>query len=335
MGANADTMESMRRNRWLVRDARRVRDAGAAGLDIVGVVALVALLVIMALCLGLQGCGGGDRQSPPATAAPAPAAAAPSREPAGEATGEERQGFLGVLLASQAADVAAETSGRLMSVDVRAGDVVSRGTRIATVDTQIVGQDLEAARAVLRQAQVEEKKSVISLADAEGRLARRQSFPEAFPKEEILAAENQRDAARAAVEGARALVREQRARVAQIEGMMAQAEVRAPFAGTVGVRYLDAGATVGAGTPIVRIVGTRDHMVRFAIPEGERRRVAPGQPVTVAVRGSRAKLTGTVAKIAPEVDAASGMVLAEARIDPVGEGAAALQPGEVVRVLPR
>jgi multidrug resistance efflux pump len=76
-------------------------------------------------------------------------------------------------------------------------------------------------------------------------------------------------------------------------------------------------------------------MVRFAIPEGERRRVAPGQPVTVVPRGSGAKLAGTVEKIAPEVDAASGMVLAEARIDPSGDAAAVLQPGEVVRVLLR
>jgi RND family efflux transporter MFP subunit len=287
----------------------------------------------VALCLSLAACGGGGRPVPAGEPAPR-AAAAPPGNPAKPAAGEDRQGYLGVLLAREAVDVAAETAGRLTSVDVRAGDVVERGALVATLDTQLAGQDLEAARAVLRQAQIEEEKSAIALADAEGRLARRQSFPEAFPKEEILAAQNQRDAARAAVEGARARVREQRARVAQYERMMARAEVRAPFAGIVGVRYLDAGATVGAGMPIVRIVGARGRLVRFAVPEEERRRIAPGQAVRIVPRGSSAELRGTVEKIAPEVDAASGMVLVEARIDSAGDAAGAPQPGEVVRVLP-
>lgn len=301
---------------------------------------------VLALALGLlAGCGGSDagREAPARPAAPPSAAArreAPQAVSAGGAgaalpAGTERQGFLGVLLAREAIDLAAEAPGRLTAVHVRAGDPVARGTLIASLDTQTLRQDLEVGRAVMRQIQIEEEKSRIALADAEGRLARRQSFPEAFPKEEILATENQRDAARAAVEGARARVSEQRVRVAQMESALARAELRAPFPGTVAVRYLDAGATVGQGTPIVRLVSARDLMVRFAVPERQVGRVALGQPVAVAVRGSGAALAGVVEKIAPEVDPASGMVLAEARIEAAGAAAGGIQPGAIVRVLPR
>jgi membrane fusion protein (multidrug efflux system) len=293
------------------------------------------LFAVAALGLGLGACGvTGENQRTgagrPAAAAATSLAGEPAR-PAGAA--EEPRGFLGVLVARQSVDVAAETSGRLRAIEVRAGDVVARGALLASVDTQVAGQDLEAARAVLRQAEVEEEKSRISLADAKGRLARRQSFPEAFPKEEIIGAENQRDAANAAVEGARARVREQRIRVEQLGRIAARGELRAPFAGTVGVHYLDAGSMVSVGTPVVRIVGGSDRLARFAIPERERQGLAPGQPVTIVLRGSSRELRGAIETISPEVDAPSGMVLAEARIDLSGP-AAALQPGEVVRVVP-
>lgn len=275
---------------------------------------------------------GAPRQATGPRPAAVPAAVA---EPERSTTAGEEPGFLGVLLARESVDVAAEAAGRLTAVAVRAGDVVARGALVASLDTAIVGEDLAAARTVLREAEIEEEKSRIALADAEGKLARRNSFPEAFPKEELISAENQRDAAKAAVEGARVRVEEQRVRVEQLTRMVARGEVHAPFAGTIGVRYLDAGAMVSAGTPIVRIVGAEDRIVRFAIPEGKRQSVALGQPVTVVVRGSRLELRGSVEKISPEVDTASGMVFAEAKIDRLGPVAAALRPGEVVRVVPQ
>jgi RND family efflux transporter MFP subunit len=264
----------------------------------------------------------------------APAAARPS-PPATPVAGERAQGFLGVLLAGESVDVAAEVAGRLRAVVVRAGDAVPRGALLASLDAQVAGQDLEAARAVLSQAQIDEEKSRIALADAEGKLSRRQSFPEAFPKEELISAKANRDAAKAAVEGAQARVKEQRIRVEQLARIAQRGEVRAPFDGTVSVRYLDPGAMVGAGAPIVRLVGARERIVRFAIPEHDRPGLAPGRPVTIVLRDSGRELRGSIETISPEVDAASGMVLAEAKVDPSSAGAAPPQPGEVVRVVPR
>jgi predicted P-loop ATPase/GTPase len=57
--------------------------------------------------------------------------------------------------------------------------------------------------------------------------------------------------------------------------------------------------------------------------------------VTIVLRDSGRELSGTIDTISPEVDAASGMVLAEAKVDPAAPGTASAQPGEVVRVVPR
>jgi hypothetical protein len=61
----------------------------------------------------------------------------------------------------------------------------------------------------------------------------------------------------------------------------------------------------------------------------------PGRPVTIVLHGSGRELRGAIETISPEVDAASGMVLAQAKVDPSSAGAAAPQAGEVVRVMPR
>src|SRR5436305_754235 len=79
--------------------------------------------------------------------------------------------------------------------------------------------------------------------------------------------------------------REEQVGVEQLTKIVARGEVRAPFAGTVGVRYLDPGAMVSASTPIVRIIGARDRVVRFAIPERDRPGLAPGQPVAIVLGG--------------------------------------------------
>ncbi|HSC20910.1 MAG TPA: efflux RND transporter periplasmic adaptor subunit [Solirubrobacterales bacterium] len=295
-------------------------------------------VLLAAAVLGACGPSGATPRARERVAAPV-AAARPAGIPTGRparpaAAAQAPQGFLGVLVAGESVDVGAEVAGRLRSVGVRAGDVVARGALLASLDAQVAGQDLEAARAVLSQAQIDEEKSRIALADAEGKLSRRQSFPEAFPKEELISAKANRDAAKAAVAGAEARVKEQRIRVEQLARIAQRGEVRAPFAGTVAVRYLDPGAMVGAGTPIVRLVGARERMVRFAIPEKDRPGLAPGRPVTIVLRDSGRELQGTIETISPEVDAASGMVLAEAKIDPAGARTAAAQPGEVVRVVP-
>ena len=65
---------------------------------------------------------------------------------------------------------------------------------------------------------------------------------------------------------ARAAVAEKSARVKQLRSALNDLELRAPFDGTVSLRYVDAGAVVGPTTPIVRLINPDNLWVRFAIP---------------------------------------------------------------------
>jgi multidrug efflux pump subunit AcrA (membrane-fusion protein) len=91
---------------------------------------------------------------------------------------------------------------------------------------------------------------------------------------------------------------------------------------------------VGPGTALVRLISAGDLMVRAAVPPEDARGLAVGDLVTARPRDAGAAVRGTVQRIAPEVDAASQMVLIEVRLDSPPGTRGALQNGQVVDVSP-
>ena len=97
------------------------------------------------------------------------------------APGSHEEGFLGVVLPTEAVDVAAETDGRLESVEVRVGDRVQKDDRIATIDTRSLERDLQMAEAALRALEADRQQVRTALASAIDRLERRIGSPDLFP----------------------------------------------------------------------------------------------------------------------------------------------------------
>jgi RND family efflux transporter MFP subunit len=244
------------------------------------------------------------------------------------------EGWIGVIVARESVDVTATGQGRLAAVHVKIGDQVRRGDRIATLDTQVVAQDLEMARSAVRGAEADVGRATAEANEAKQRNDRRKANPDFFSKEDIAQAELQMKTTEAALEAAQARLSEQRSRVRQLEASVGQNEIRAPFDGRVAERFMDAGTVVGPGTPIVRLISGGDLIVRAAVPPEEARSLAVGRPVTINVRTLGLSLPGRIERIAPEVDAASQMILVEARLEPSADGAARLQTGLVVDVEP-
>ncbi|HEV7666881.1 MAG TPA: efflux RND transporter periplasmic adaptor subunit [Thermoanaerobaculia bacterium] len=280
--------------------------------------------------VGFAACGG---ENPAAhTGRSAGPAAPPVTEAAVEriaaAPAARAVGYLGVLVPHQSAAVAAAAAGRLEAVFVRPGDRLLKGAPIARLDAASLARELEQSRATLGETLAAERQATLALADAESRQKRRLSIPESFSKEDLAQAEIQTQQAEAALESARARVAGERARVRQMEIAVGESEIRAPFEGTVAERYLDPGATVGAGTPIVRLVSEGGLIVRFAVPPAEAKSFRLAGPI-IASAADLGELPGTIERISPEIDPASRMIFVEARLD----GAApAIQPGAVVRV---
>jgi len=273
-----------------------------------------------------EGTGGADG---PAGAAAAQARALPGL---GGRLDSESKGFLGVVVTREAVDVAAETSGRIESVAVRVGDVVSRGDVLARLDTRELQQDLGMARSSLTAAHAEVTRIRSQVQEADTRYRRRSDLPDIFSKEELEAAKMEMETAAATLEAAEARAAEQETQVEQLRSRLQRAEIRAPFEGTVSLRYLDPGATVLAGSPVVRLLSTEELLVRFAVPPESVESLELGDTVEVAIEDAEMRSPATVLHISPEIDGPSRMVFVEARLDVPEDAVGRIRPGLVARV---
>lgn len=244
----------------------------------------------------------------------------------------DSEGFLGVVVTREAVDVAAESSGRVESVAVRVGDRVSRGDVLAQLDTRELQQDLGMARASLTAARAEVTRVRSQVQEAETRYRRRSDLPDIFSKEELESAKMEMETAAATLEAAEARVAEQATQVEQLRNRLQRTEIRAPFEGTVSLRYLDPGATVLAGSPVVRLLSTEDLLVRFAVPPESVESLELGDRVEVAIEDAEVRSPATVLHISPEIDGPSRMVFVEARLDIPEDALGRLRSGLVARV---
>lgn len=298
-----------------------------------------AMLVGLLVGWALGGCGG---EPPPAAEAPAAALSPPleTPEPVREAAEEgsadaqpaSSKGFLGVVVTRDTVNVAAETQGRVESVAVQVGDRVRPGDLLARLDTRDMAQDLGMSRSSLRAAQAEVSRIESQVQEAATRYERRKNVEDLFSREELEAARMEHETALATLEAAKARVSEQETQVEQLQTRLQRAEIRAPFGGTVALRYLDPGATVLAGTPVVRLLSTEELVVRFAVPPDDVEALHLGDAVEVALGDAGIRASATIRHIAPEIDGPSQMVFVEAQLEASDELTASLRSGLVARV---
>lgn len=86
---------------------------------------------------------------------------------------------------------------------------------------------------------------------------------------------------------------------------IAKTEIRAPFAGRVGVRQVSEGAFVTPATPLIALQDLSRIKVDFPLPERYAGEVKGGQEFTFTVAGNAQVFRGTVAVIEPAIDAST------------------------------
>jgi RND family efflux transporter MFP subunit len=106
--------------------------------------------------------------------------------------------------------------------------------------------------------------------------------------------------------------------------------VRAPFAGVITVRFVDAGALISAGststtTPMFRLAQTDDLRVYVHVPQTFMSAITPGMRVQLLIREFPSKpFDGVVANASGALDTASRTLLTEVRVRNPGN---LLRPG--------
>ncbi len=246
------------------------------------------------------------------------------------------RGLIGVIIADESVDVAARVDGVITSVSVRLGDRVSERDEIASIDDRALRNELAVMRASLNAAFADRDRVNLELAEAAEQHERWRALSEkhsaVVSDEELRGLVYKRRYAEQRLKTAEAKVAEYGARLQELERQIAESTVRAPFDGMVAQRYVDSGAAVTPGKPIVRLVREGEFWVRFAVPEDTNHLLRLGGRVTVRLDTLESSLTATVAKISPEIDAASRMIFVEARLTIPPELSDLPLAGRVVRV---
>lgn len=201
---------------------------------------------------------------------------------------------IGTLTASQGIDLSVEVAGIISDVQFRSGEKVSKGQPIVLLDSEIEQASLAAAEADLHLANVEFKRAR-SLIDTQ-----------AISRSEYdrLNAESQKAAAT----------------VKQLKASLAKKRILAPFSGTIGIRQLDVGDFVAAGTPIATLQDLSTLFVDFYVAEQQVPSLAIGLPVHVQVPAFPGeRFTGALVALNPKVEVTTRNIQVRAELANPGE----------------
>ncbi len=206
---------------------------------------------------------------------------------------------VGTVRAVRGADLAAEVSGVVDTVEFESGADVAAGTvllRLRPNDDNAKLADLQAAAELAAENLARDNKQFHAQAVSQATVDADQSH--------LLSA---------------------RAQLAQQQALMAEKIVRAPFAGRLGLRLVDQGQYLAAGTTIVTLQALDPLFVDFYLPQQSLAGIATGDAVDVHVDTYPSRVfTARVVAISPKLDPASRMVSVRATLANPGH---ALLPG--------
>jgi RND family efflux transporter MFP subunit len=106
------------------------------------------------------------------------------------------------------------------------------------------------------------------------------------------------------INAARARVAQVQASLASLQVPLADSELRAPYAGTVGRRLLDEGAIVSTGQPVFELLTARLLEATVSLPPDRAERLSVGEQVTISAE--KQPYTARVKEILPQVDTTTG-----------------------------
>jgi len=160
---------------------------------------------------------------------------------------------VGSLVAINGIDVSTEVNGIASDIVFKSGQSVKQGQVLIRLDDSVDTAALDALRADSRLAQVQYRR-------AKDLLQKRVSSKSDY------------DEAKARYDAARARVKQQ-------EAVIKRKIIRAPFSGLAGIRLVDLGQYVEAGSAIVSLQALDPIFVDYTLPERYITRIKPGQQI--------------------------------------------------------
>lgn len=196
---------------------------------------------------------------------------------------------VGTLTAVNGVDISSEAAGIVKEIHFESGQFVKKGDLLVLIDSSVEQAQLKnnEARAKLAQLNYDRNKALIA----------KQAVSQA--QLDTLAAQ----------------LDESLADVEQTKAKIQQKTILAPFDGKIGIRLIDLGQYVSAGTTMVALQSLDPLYVRFNLPEHYLNKLYLQQPVEISVNlGAGQLIPGTITAINSKVDQATRNILIQATI---------------------
>ncbi len=256
--------------------------------------------------------------------------------PVEQGTIELHRTFSGTLEARAEFVVAPKVGGRVERLVVDIADQVARGQMVAELDSEEYVQEVAQAKADLAVARANLTEARNALEIARRGLDRVQTL-----RRRGVASDSQLDAAKAEELTRQAALEVAQAQEVRAESALETAKIRmgytrvtAGWSGgseqrVVAERYVDEGETVGANTPLVRIVELEPITGVIFVTERDYARLQPGQEILLATGAYPGeKFPGRIDRIAPVFREATRQARVELTIANPGQR---LKPGMFIR----
>lgn len=201
----------------------------------------------------------------------------------------QTRSFTGQVEAEVTTNLAFLTLGRIATLPVAAGDRVTQGQVLATLDQVTLDADLTSAEAALQGAQ-----------------ARAQFAQQSFARMQELVTRNvataaQLESAQAGLDTAKAGVAAAQADLTQARDAAGYSALKAPMDGVVTATLVEPGTVVSVGTPVLTLAGINGREAVLDVPAEFLALLHPGDIFDIQGRGS-APIRGVLRLIEPVAD---------------------------------
>ena len=266
------------------------------GVGILAALAIIAALAVPKL-LELR------KTSDPATAAPVKKTLRVRAHRVAPMPLTERLATTGTVRANEEVDIVSEISGKISDIHFREGSPVTAGQLLLKIEDSELLADRQRALYRVELAERAEARQKQLLDDG---VISSETHDVALGQLNVLRAELQ-----------------------LIEAQLLKTEIRAPFSGIIGLRWVSPGSYLSSQTRIASLNDLDPVKLDFTVPERYSALMRVGDEVSFAVEGFERTFAGTIFAVEPSVDAASRSQRVRARC-PNTDGA--LIPGAFANV---
>ena len=182
----------------------------------------------------------------------------------------------GTLLANESVELKSETAGKVVKILFKEGSRVNKGDLLLKINDEEL------------QAQLLGAKSALNLAEDNMARAKKLLEKQGISQQDYDAAANDLNVKKANLD--------------LVKAQLDKTEIKAPFEGIIGLKYVSEGSFINSSTVIASLQDIDPVKIDFSIPEKYAGFVHIGDKIKFSVAGSGNSYSGTVFAIEPKID---------------------------------